>query len=73
MVIGGNDDPFGNSPYFKTVELVSLDPTNNPVPECLENISDIPISGGVSFASVGMSRGNKKLMQFSNSVFNSHS
>ena len=57
MVIGGNDDPFGNSPYFSTVELVSLDPASNPVPECLTNIADIPNVMGISFASVGMSSG----------------
>ena len=57
MVIGGNDDPFGNSPYFSTVELVSLDPASNPVPECLTNIADIPNVKGISFASVGMSSG----------------
>ena len=59
MVIGGNDDPFGDSPYFTSVELVSLDPSNNPVPECIKNLADIPIEGGVSFASVGMSSGEQ--------------
>ena len=55
MVIGGNVDSFGD--YFSTVELVSLDPSNNPVPECIKNLADIPIQTGVSLASVGLSSG----------------
>ena len=55
MVIGGNVDSFGD--YFSTVELVSLDPSNNPVPECIKNLADIPIQTGVSLASVGLSLG----------------
>jgi len=53
MVIGGNVDSFGD--YFSTVELVSLDPSNNPVPECIKSLADIPIQTGVSLASVGLS------------------
>ena len=39
MVIGGmieGDDK------IDTVELVSLDPAGNPVPECLKNLSSLP-------------------------------
>ena len=75
MVIGGNNDPFGDSAYFTTVELVSLDPTNNPLPECLKNLADIPITSGVSFASAGMSSGEtqSKLIQVSLNLLCSHS
>ena len=53
MVIGGH----GDAGDFSTVELVSLDPVNNPVPECLTDLSEIPVSSGIAAASVGMSAG----------------
>ena len=53
MVIGGH----GDNGDFSTVELVSLDPVNNPVPECLTDLTEIPATSGIAAASVGMSGG----------------
>ena len=39
MVVGGYND--GN--YLNDVELVSLDPDNDPVPPCLMNLNDFPV------------------------------
>ena len=41
MVVGGiNYDLEGS---LSDVELVSLDPDNNPVPPCLANLNDFPV------------------------------
>ena len=38
MVIGGSN----STDKLGSVELVSLDPANNPVPECLNNLASLP-------------------------------
>ena len=40
MVIGGYNFELGG--HLADVELVSLDPDNNPVPPCLANLNDFP-------------------------------
>ena len=40
MVIGGYNFDFGD---LTDVELVSLDPDNNPVPPCLINLKKFPV------------------------------
>ena len=57
MVIGGmieGDDK------IDTVELVSLDPAGNPVPECLKNLSSLPYSA--AGAAAGISAGGYPLV-----------
>ena len=53
MVIGGQDqvDKIGE------VELVSLDPASNPVPECLNNLASLPYA--VAGLSAGMTSGKE--------------
>ena len=41
MVVGGYNYDLGGS--LSDVELVSLDPDNNPVPPCLANLNDFPV------------------------------
>ena len=49
MVIGG----YGYSePILSDVELVSLDPDNNPVPPCLANLNDFPFEIAYAAGSV---------------------
>ena len=57
MVIGGQDqvDKIGE------VELVSLDPASNPVPECLNNLASLPYA--VAGLSAGMTSG-KEIWEF---------
>ena len=38
IVIGG----YQNASYLDDVELVSLNPTLNPVPDCLSNLNSLP-------------------------------
>ncbi len=38
MVVGG----FGSLGPSRTVELMSLDPANHPVPDCLASLNDFP-------------------------------
>ena len=38
MVIGGSN----STDKLGSVELISLDPANNPVPECLHNLASLP-------------------------------
>lgn len=42
--------------YINAVELVSLDPDNNPVPPCLTNLNDFPI--GIDGAAGSVGEGN---------------
>ena len=42
MVIGGYRGR-GRNPEYDDVELVSLDPDNNPVPPCLANLNNFPV------------------------------
>ncbi len=48
MVVGGVDN-FTSRPV-DTAELISVDPVENPVPECLRSLSSYP---GAIFAAVG--------------------
>jgi len=50
MVVGGYNDDFGG--YLSDVELVSLDPDNNPVPPCLTNLNDFPLGFAYAAGSV---------------------
>ena len=50
MVIGGYNSDFGG--YLSDVELVSLDPDNNPVPPCLANLNDFPVEIAYAAGSV---------------------
>ena len=48
MVIGGyNDGPLTD------VELVSLDPDNNPVPPCLKDLNNFPVEIRGAAGSIG--------------------
>ena len=38
MVVGGLGDPGA----VRTVDLISLDPVNHPVPDCLKKLGDFP-------------------------------
>ncbi len=44
MVVGG----YGDNDWIDDVELISLDPVNHPVPECLRRLRNFPaaISAG---------------------------
>ena len=44
MVVGGYNYDLGGR--LSDVELVSLDPDNNPVPPCLANLNDFPVERG---------------------------
>ena len=57
MVVGGYNDDFGG--YLSDVELVSLDPDNNPVPPCLTNLNDFPL--GFAYAAGSVDEGKVKL------------
>ena len=41
MVIGGRD-PYGRQDLSTAVEVVSPDPSRNPIPECLKNVGRLP-------------------------------
>ena len=57
FVVGGrNEDGFSN-----VVEVVSLYPSVNPVPECLANLNDLPVTVGSSAAGAVMSQGARIL------------
>ena len=43
MVIGGEEVIAGEYIISNAVELVSLDPDNNPVPPCLADLNNFPI------------------------------
>ena len=49
MVIGG----YQNTSFLDDVELVSLNPTLNPVPECLSNLNSLPFPLAGSAGAVG--------------------
>ena len=51
MVVGG----YNSGNYLNEVELVSLEPANNPVPPCLMNLNDFPapISGAAGSVDEG--------------------
>ena len=49
MVIGGFNSDLG---FLSDVELVSLDPDNNPVPPCLANLNDFPVEIAYAAGSV---------------------
>ena len=51
MVVGGYD--------LSDVELVSLDPDNNPVPPCLANLNNFPVE--ISYAAGSVDEGKVKL------------
>ena len=55
MVIGGSD----SQDKIGSVELVSLDPANNPVPECLKNLASLPYK--LNGASAGMTIGKENM------------
>ena len=40
MVVGG----FNGTTDSKLVEVISLDPANHPVPECLKRLNDFPVT-----------------------------
>ena len=42
MVVGGVNSNFVGD-FLSDVELVSLDPENNPVPPCLANLNNFPV------------------------------
>ena len=68
MVMGGSD----SQERIEDVELVSLDPANNPVPECLKNLASLPLKA--NGAAAGMTSGKeimKSLAEFflSNCIF----
>ena len=42
MVVGGVNSNFVGD-FLSDVELVSLDPENNPVPPCLANLNTFPV------------------------------
>ena len=54
MVIGGYNYDLGGE--LSDVELVSLDPDNNPVPPCLANLNDFLF--GVQYAAGSVDEGN---------------
>ena len=54
MVMGGSD----SQGRISDVELVSLDPANNPVPECLNNLSSLPLEANGPAA--GITSGKEK-------------
>ena len=56
MVVGGYN---GLGGYFSDVELVSLDPDNNPVPPCLANLNDFPVE--ISYAAGSVDEGKVKV------------
>ena len=56
MVIGGKDVLFDDS---DKVELISLDPLNNPVPPRLQNLGRIPIRTTFFESSGAMSNSGK--------------
>ena len=45
MVIGGDR---GFERYINNIEVVSFDPANATVPECLQNFNPFPREGGIS-------------------------
>ena len=62
MVIGGQNEDFENEDFcdeysckISRVELVSLDPAGNPVPECLTNLASLPYD--LAGASAGITSG----------------
>ena len=55
MVIGGSD----SQDQIDSVELVSLDPANNPVPQCLQNLASLPYK--MNGASAGMTSGKENM------------
>ena len=46
--------------FIRAVELVSLDPDNNPVPPCLTNLNNFPIGIDGAAGSVGEGRATKQ-------------
>ena len=54
MVIGGYK--YGLGGELSDVELVSLDPDNNPVPPCLANLNDFLF--GIQYAAGSVDKGN---------------
>ena len=57
MVIGGYNYDLGGE--LSNVELVSLDPDNNPVPPCLANLNDFLF--GIQYAAGSVDEGKVKL------------
>ena len=55
LVVGGRTE----SGYTNEVEVVSLNPSVNPVPECLANLNDLPITVGSSGAGTVLSQGTE--------------
>ena len=55
MVVGG----YGDSGRLSDVELLSLDPDNNPVPPCLANLNDFPVK--LESAAGSVDKGKVKL------------
>ena len=53
LVVGGQNE----DGYSDEVEVVSLYPSLNPVPACLENLSDLPVTVGSSAAGAVLSQG----------------
>ena len=54
MVMGGSD----SQGRISDVELVSLDPANSPVPECLNNLASLSLEA--NGAAAGMTSGKEK-------------
>ena len=57
MVVGGYNYDLGE--ILTDVELVSLDPDNNPVPPCLANLNDFPVK--LESAAGSVDKGKVKL------------